>query len=223
MPVNMARGHAMIATQTAGFVIDNVSGDVRVQFRSNRSAALAALTVAVALCGCANVDFDTSQSWFAKPLDVAGHTSGYSFSELQEAKLRQHPVTASDLVDASGACPPPAAPQQQPAPGNQAAAPALAPDTQSLLGGGVALGMSECDVVFRAGLPSSVQLGKNPNGDRTAVLSYNGGPRPGVYHFERGTLMQMDRVEVAVAPQPAKKNPAKPAKTAKSPKKNDQS
>ena len=51
---------------------------------------------------------------------------------------------------------------------------------------------------------------QNPNGDRTAILSYQSGPRPGVYHFERGRLMQMDRVEVA--PPPPQKKPAKTKK-----------
>jgi hypothetical protein len=41
-------------------------------------------------------------------------------------------------------------------------------------------------------------------------LSYQGGPRPGIYHFERGRLMQMDRVEVA--PPPPQKKPAKAKK-----------
>ena len=56
-----------------------------------------------------------------------------------------------------------------------------------------------------------------PNGERTAVLTYNGGPRPGIYRFERGQLAEMDRVAVpAPAPLPVKK------KSAKSQKKNDQ-
>ena len=63
-----------------------------------------------------------------------------------------------------------------------------------MLGGGIALGMSECDVVFRAGQPSSVQIGNAPNGDRTAVLTYQSGPRPGIYHFLRGGLTEMDGV-----------------------------
>jgi hypothetical protein len=91
-----------------------------------------------------------------------------------------------------------------------------------LLGGGVALGMSECDVVSRAGAPSQVQIGKNPNGDRTAVLTFTAGPRPGIYHFERGGLMTMDRVATPAAPpQEAKKKAAKSTKPP--PKKNDQS
>jgi hypothetical protein len=191
-----------------------------VEFRVKQLGVALALALALAagLCGCANVDFDTTQAWFAKPLDVTGRNAGgYTFSELAETKQRQRPITANDLVDGNGACPPPAAPQAQGSP----AAPAPAATTDSLLGGGVALGMSECDVVARAGAPSQVQLGKNPNGDRTAVLTFTGGPRAGIYHFERGSLMTMDRVAApAPPPQEAKK---KAVKSAKPPKKNDQS
>jgi hypothetical protein len=94
------------------------------------------------------------------------------------------------------------------------AAPAV--DTSALLGGGVALGMSECDVVFRAGQPSAVQIGSMPNGDRTAVLTFDSGPRAGVYHFQRGALKEMDSPPMAAAPpQAVKKKPAKSAKAAK--------
>jgi hypothetical protein len=166
------------------------------------------------------LDIDTSQAWFSKPLDVTGRNAGgYTFSELAETKQRERPITANDLVDSRGACAA-AAPQPQAGPGSQNASPAAPADTGSLLGGGVALGMSECDVVFRAGVPNAVQLGKNPNGDRTAVLTYNAGPRPGVYHFERGGLTQMDSVQQAAA---AALQPAQPVKKKTKPqKKNDQ-
>jgi hypothetical protein len=196
-----------------------------VEFRLKRLRVVSALVLAAALGGCANVDFDNTQAWFAKPLDVAGRNAGgYTFSELAETKQRQHPITANDLVDNNGTCPAPATPTAQASP----AAP-VAPDatpTDSLLGGGVALGMSECDVVARAGAPSQVQLGKNPNGDRTAVLTFDAGPRPGIYRFERGALMTMDRVAAPPPPpQVAKKQVAKKkaAKTAKPAKTNDQS
>jgi hypothetical protein len=197
---------------------------LRVQLRSKGSAALAVLGMvlgmAVALSGCASADVDWSQGWFAKPLDVFGKKGGYTFSELQDARQRQRPITANDLVNSNGTCPAPAAPQAPAAAPNQAAAPTAPPDTSSLLGGGIALGMAECDVVFRAGQPTSVQLGTNPNGDRTAVLTYDSGPRPGVYRFERGGLMQMDRVAVqAPPPQAEKKKSAKSAKSNKPPKK----
>jgi hypothetical protein len=75
--------------------------------------------------------------------------------------------------------------------------------------------MSECDVVSRAGPPSSVQIGSTPGGDRTAVLTFNGGPRAGVYRFQGGALIEMDAVaEPAAPPQVAKKKPAKPKKAA---------
>jgi hypothetical protein len=196
-----------------------------VEFRLKRLRVVSALVLAAALGSCANVDWESTQGWFAKPLDVTGRNAGgYTFSELAETKQRQHPITANDLVDNNGTCPAPATPSAQASP----AAP-VAPDatpTDSLLGGGVALGMSECDVVARAGAPSQVQLGKNPNGDRTAVLTFNAGPRPGIYRFERGELMTMDRVAApAPPPQVAKKQVAKKkaAKSAKPPKTNDQS
>jgi hypothetical protein len=69
--------------------------------------------------------------------------------------------------------------------------------------------MGECAVVFRAGAPSAVQIGKNPSGDRTAVLTFNSGPRPGIYHFQAGALMEVERAHTAPAPaQTAKKKPA---------------
>jgi hypothetical protein len=165
-----------------------------VNLGSIRSDALAVLAIAGVLGGCADTGWDTS-SLFRKPIDVVGRTSGYTYSDLQQSR-QDRPVADSDLVDANGSCPAAAAP------GSDA----------SGLGEGVGLGMTECEVVARAGPPNSAQLGRNPNGDRTAVLSYQGGRRPGIYHFERGRLMQMDRVEVAEPPQQAKKKPAKTKK-----------
>jgi hypothetical protein len=188
-----------------------------VWLRLNCCGVLAALATAVALSSCADVDFDNRQAWFAKPFDVTGSKGGYTFSELQETKQRARPITVSDLVNSNGSCAPPMAPAAPPAPGRQAAAPAPV-DTASLLGGGIALGMSECDVVFRAGQPSGVQIGRLPNGDRSAVLTFDGGPRAGIYHFESGALKEMDGVPMPAAPPPVAttKKPAKSAKAGKS-------
>jgi hypothetical protein len=177
---------------------------------------MAALATALALAGCADVDWSTQQAWFARPIDLTGKKAGYTFSELQETKDQQRPITANDLVNSNGSCPPPAvAPAPPPAPG-QAVAPAAPVDTSALLGGGIALGMSECDVVFRAGQPSSVQIGSLPNGERTAVLTFDSGARAGIYHFERGTLREMDMLPMAAAPpQAIKKKSTKAAKAVK--------
>ena len=176
---------------------------------SVRSGLLAALAMASLLGGCGDTGWDAG-TLFRKPIDVVGRNSGYTYSDLQESR-QSRPVSDSDLVDASGSCPAAAAPQA--AAGGPAGGPGVPAAGAPALGEGVGLGMTECEVVTRAGPPNSVQLGRNPNGDRTAILSYQSGPRPGVYHFERGRLMQMDRVEVAPPPPP----PKKPAKTKKPP------
>jgi hypothetical protein len=191
-----------------------------VQLRANRCDAVAALMLAAVLCGCANTDmFDQNERWFSRSLDLTGKTGGYTFAELQESS-RNRALTANDLVDANGACAPLPAAAAAPAPPAPTAAQGAAPipttpeAAPTLLGQGIALNMSECDVIYRAGAPSSVQLGKNQNGDRSLVLTYSGGPRPGIYHFDGGRLVDMDRVEVAAPPPEPKvakkKKPAKP-------------
>jgi hypothetical protein len=169
----------------------------------------------VALCGCSSL-FDSTSTWFAKPADFFGK-GGYTYSDLGDAR-RDRPITANDLIDANGSCPTPVAAAQPPAGG-------AADDSAGLLGGGVAIGMSECDVAQRLGQPNNVNLGQNPNGLRGAILTYNAGPRPGVYRFEGGRLTEMDRVEQPPmqaeqkAPpkkKAAKKRPPAPPQPAKS-------
>jgi hypothetical protein len=182
-----------------------------VRFRAHEIGVVGAL--AIALGGCANVDYENKDAWFSRPFEFVSRKGGYAYSDLQTSKDRSRPITANDLVAANGSCPPPAVPQAPAAaaanqPGGAPAGPAPT-DASALLGGGIALGMSECDVVFRAGAPSAVQIGKNPNGDRTAVLTFNSGPRPGIYHFEAGALAEVERVQTAPAPVlTAKKKPA---------------
>jgi len=192
-----------------------------VQFPANATGIVVALATALALCGCANVDYDNKDAWFAKPFELVSRKGGYTFSELQESKERARPITASDFVDGKGSCPTPQASQQAPATAAANQAPGVPPaaDSGSLLGGGVALGMSECDVVSRAGSPNAVQIGKAPNGDRTAVLTFNSGPRPGIYHFAGGALTEVERGQVAPPAPPSaqavKKKPASPSKASK--------
>jgi hypothetical protein len=79
------------------------------------------------------------------------------------------------------------------------------PGTPQIVGG-VALGMSECDVVRRGGLASNVSIGAGEKGERKVILSYLTGPWPGIYTFEAGRLKIVD---AAPAPPPSKKPPAK--------------
>jgi hypothetical protein len=178
---------------------------------SNRGGMLLTLVLALTLGGCANTNLDTTGAWFPKPLDLFGIRGGYTYSNLDNS-IQDHPITAKDLVDANGACPNFAetgAPPSQTAQQNEAANAGNASEMASLLGGGVAIGMSECDVVARLGQPSAVNLGRNPNGDRTAALTFNAGPRPGLYRFTAGRLAEMDRVEEPRSAEPTKKKMVK--------------
>ena len=192
------------------------------QVRSHRSGALAVLGLGLALAGCANVDvFDTSERWFSRPFDFKGRNAGYTFSELQDTNANRGSVAGNALVDANGACPAmnaaPASAESQ----GVMPAPAGSAESSSLLGGAVGLGMTECEVVYRAGAPANVQIGASPNGERSVVLTYNSGPRPGIYRFEAGRLTNMDRLEVAEPkpgpkakkPKLAKKKPVRPEQT----------
>ena len=144
------------------------------------------------------------------------------------------PVAPEDLVSPDGRCALPASPQAAPAqpaaeappvadrpvgsmagdlagpampPGSAVPArlePEAAPAAATVVGG-IALGMTECQAVLRAGLPSNISIGAGDRGERRTVLTYLGGTWPGVYTFNGGRLK-----EIARAPEPAK--PAKPVK-----------
>ena len=91
------------------------------------------------------------------------------------------------------------------------AAPALPPQVRSGPSG-IALQMTECDVVRVAGYTDRIEVGTNERGQRNVTLTYLSGPRPGIYRFVGGRLASMERV----AEQPAQaKKPQKPTKTAK--------
>jgi hypothetical protein len=75
--------------------------------------------------------------------------------------------------------------------------------------------MTECQVVQRAGAPTSIDIGAENNA-RKAVLTYAGGTWPGIYTFVDGRLKVVDRI---AAPEPArpvaKKRAAKPQTAAR--------
>jgi len=72
-------------------------------------------------------------------------------------------------------------------------------------GSGIALRMSECDVVQRAGAPQNIDISANPRGDRMTVITY-GGERPGIYRFVAGRLASIEAAPGQAAPErPAKK------------------
>ncbi len=96
------------------------------------------------------------------------------------------PVTAADLVSAEGQC----------AMATAEAAADTSPDGVTVPGG-IALQMTECDVVRRAGAPEQLQVGADERGDRAVVITYVRGPRPGIYRFSAGRLTSVERVPEA--------------------------
>ena len=149
-------------------------------------------------------------------------------------------VTAADLVGADGRCAFDPAPAYSPAGSetvaqnpaadpinprsNQAlyftagpetgatasAATALPPQVRSGPSG-IALQMTECEVVRVAGYTDRVEISTNERGQRSVTLSYMSGARPGIYRFVGGRLASMERVAEPVQV----KKPQKPTKTAK--------
>jgi hypothetical protein len=185
-------------------------GLLSVLARSNSAIAVVVTSVALSLAGC-----DDTAQWFAKPLNPFNRPSGYTYSSLGDPRV-DRPITANDLVDANGACPNYTAPALPPPPAAASPGEGAQPpqDGTALFVGGIALGMSECDVVSRLGQATAVNFGTGAYGSRNVVLTYNAGPRPGIYRFNNGRLSEMDRVDApppTVEKKAAKKKPAKPA------------
>jgi hypothetical protein len=82
--------------------------------------------------------------------------------------------------------------------------------------GGIALGMTECQTVQRAGTPSNVSISGGEKSERKVVLTYLSGPWPGIYTFTAGRLNVVERAPEQPKPVAPKKTPKKkpPPKTA---------
>ena len=179
-------------------------------------------------------DKTSGEGMFSKPITVFGKTEWGSGATTQQAVNLgpSGPVAPEELVSADGRCALPAsaeAPPVQPVAeppqvadrrvgsmaGDLAGPPMAAATSTSLepvpdpgvpqVSGGIALGMTECEAVRRAGLPSNVSISAGDQGERRTVLTYLGGTWPGIYTFQSGRLK-----EIARAPEPQK--PAKPVK-----------
>jgi hypothetical protein len=171
------------------------------------SAITSTLWVGLALGACSMPDMDS----FRAP-DASALFTGRSVSNFRDKVLP--PVAPADLVDANGNCAgayAPAASGDQSAQANVPLRDAGIPPVPAP----VALDMTECDVVKRAGIAARTEIGANDRGERTATLTYVSGERPGVYNFVDGRLKSMELgPDQPPAPKTAKK-PAKPVKPAK--------
>lgn len=156
--------------------------------RCMQSLALTGLT-ALAACstdlGSINIipKGDLRPDW----LSYSGHKEEFTLRE----------AGAADLVSPDGQCA--GGRQEQPADpagGTPAAV-------------GISLQMTECDVVGRIGTPDRVELGSTERGERSAVLTYARGTRPGIYRFSGGRLTSIERGAEPAPERPKKAAPQK--------------
>jgi hypothetical protein len=123
----------------------------------------------------------------------------------------QRAITPDDLVTADGRCA--AAPEVVTAQATPAG-PESTSDALSGQGalptvqGGIALAMTECQVVQRIGAPDRVDIGAEGTTRITTVTATHG-PSPGLYRFRGGRLVSIERVDTPAPARPAKSTKAK--------------
>jgi hypothetical protein len=204
-------------------------------------ALAAATALALTVGGCENraqiFQDQNAGGWFSKPMSFLTPRDWARPSTTSADLGPSDPVRAEDLVNPDGSCAPAAAATAQaaaPAAPPPAAAPAAANGGKGMgfegglepgagpgsgaaptVLGGIALGMSECEAVRRAGHPSNVAISAGQGGERKVVLTYLEGPWPGIYTFDGGRLKEVEAAPVPEKPKaaPKKKRPAKHAKS----------
>ncbi|MDH2340866.1 hypothetical protein QCM77_24490 [Bradyrhizobium sp. SSUT18] len=160
---------------------------------------MAAVAPLVAGCSGGTDLFSRDAQWFSTPSRLFIRNISIESPPLTPDR----PVGAEDLVSADGGCPG-LAPPPGPADAN-ASTTSPAP-----MGGTVALGHTECDVVRGIGAPSNVNLSGDAAGRRVAVVTWTTGPRAGIYTFTAGRLSSIEGTpEAPVLPKATKPKPKK--------------
>jgi hypothetical protein len=186
----------------------------------------------LSLASCA-IDSETFQLPELKRTEFTFTRPDWTSQVKNDMKLR--PVTAQDLVGPDGRCagdpvPAPgegqagsqalnftAGPEAQRPPGAGPSVPGAPPPPPQPAARGVGLGMTECEVIGTIGHTDQIELSTNERGQRSLVLTYVQGIRPGIYRFAGGHLVSIERGSEPPPPPPkpnkktAKKPPKKPA------------
>jgi hypothetical protein len=149
----------------------------------------AAAALAATLGACSN-DFNASDLDPSRKLLTMTRPNWLTFSGHQD-ELTLPPVSEADLINQTGQC------------AN------MAPANDGQLQGGVALQMTECEVINRAGTPDNIEFGANERAERMVSLTYLRGARPGVYRFVTGRLYSIERAPDAPGAPKQQRPPAK--------------
>lgn len=170
------------------------------------TANLAVLAAVLTVGACAIPEMESFRAPDAATLFTARSVSNYREKVLP-------PVTAAEMVDANGSC----AGAYVPAAAGEAGGQTLRQAGVPIIPAVVALEMTECDVVKRAGVASRVEIGANDRRERTVRMTYIGGERPGIYTFTDGRLRSMELGPEPPAPPKTAKKPVRPAQRAAQP------
>jgi hypothetical protein len=169
-----------------------------------RGAIGAVLCLAMAACASApgTESTATDKGWFGTPI----------WAKTTPTKLLVASIGPDELVTADGRCAGTGAEAATTDASASAEIDAVSPPSGGMgpaLVGGIGLGMSECEVVRRAGSPENLNVATDQHGERSVVLTYMRGTWPGIYRFNSGRLVSIERV---TEPEPIKaKRAAKPA------------
>lgn len=171
------------------------------------------IALAGALAGCAaQTDGPAPAAGSSAKLSDVFATPDWARFTSPSKPLVQRAVTPNDLIGADGSC------AGAPGPATaMAATEGNAPDTNSealqgqgglpQVSGGIALAMTECEVVQRAGIPTQFEIGADGQ-ERVTTITYTEGLWPGLYRFRGGRLASIERVAVPEPPKTTKKKPA---------------
>jgi len=163
------------------------------------------------LCACASPE---PQNPGSKLSDVFATPDWAKFTGSKTATLRA--VTQNDLVTSDGRC---AAIEQNVAQSTDGSAPNMPEANSETLAGqgplpsvqsGVALQMTECQVVQRTGAPERIDISAE-GVERISTMTVTRGSSPGLYRFRSGRLVSIERIDVPAPPKPAKAKAKKPA------------
>lgn len=157
------------------------------------------------LCACATPENNVPS---AKLSDVFATPDWAAFSATAAPTVKRA-VTPNDLLTADGRC------AAQPGPATDGSAQPESADA-ALAGqgplpgvqGGVGLGMTECEVLQRTGMPERFDIGAEGT-ERILTMTVTRGTNAGLYKFRGGRLVSIDRIDVPAPPKTAKKSPAK--------------
>jgi hypothetical protein len=161
-----------------------------------RAACVVGAAFALASCQAADFQFNTPK------MDVTTIIPPDPDQFARKQRTLQ-PIGPADLVDASGACA--GGDATAAVPSEQASDPQAAPSPPPPPRG-IALEMTECEVVRAAGRPAEVQVSADQRGERAVTMIYASPERP-IYRFVAGRLKTVER-GAEPPPEPAARKPA---------------